>query len=103
MYGLDEPSRAIRFAALSVDEAVGAVPFASLERRWPSVRHLWMPARSIHALRVQIVPSRMLIDCRDGTIKKWWDGTHGRVLKGAHGLSRTNGSHNFIGELMNFL
>ena len=50
-----------------------------------------------------MVPSRMLIDCRDGTIKKWWDGTHGRVLKGAHGLSRTNGSHNFIGELMNFL
>lgn len=92
----------IGFAAVSVDDdrtkAANMAP-----GRWRNLQHIHLPAESIHQLGVTIVPSRLVIDCRKGTVAKWWDGTHGKVLKGKHGLSRSNGSHDLLGELIYLL
>ena len=32
-------------------------------------------------------------------MQRWWDGTHGNVLRGPHGASRTNRSHSLLAEL----
>ena len=89
----------IGFAAVSVDDdRIKASKVAP--SRWPNLQHLHLPAESIHQLGVSIVPNRLVIDCRCGAVVKWWDGTHGKVLKGNHGLSRSNGSHDLLGELI---
>ena len=92
----------IGFAAVSVDDdRIKASKVAP--SRWPNLQHLYLPAESIHQLGVSIVPNRLVIDCRCGAVVKWWDGTHGKVLKGNHGLSRSNGSHDLLGELIEML
>ena len=92
----------IGFAAVSVDDDRKRACKVALNR-WPNLKHVHLPAESIHQLGVSIVPNRLVIDCRTGTVAKWWDGTHGKVLKGNHGLSRSNGSHDLLGELIGML
>jgi len=70
--------------------------------RWPNLLHFHAPARTLRLLNVDRVPSRMIVR-GDGTIAKFWDGSHGNVLKGAHGASLRNGSHDFIGQLVQYM
>ena len=168
VYGLDE-TRGIAFAALSVDDAADAVAEAALAARWPHLRHAWVPAKSIHALRVQVrakfailfrehPPFYSTVFCEhrysknarqfcsnlsasagaDGAEphadrlprrhdqevvgRHAWPCAQGNstqnhfrffsfhsclarpsAVQGAHGRSRSNGSHNFVSELMTFL
>jgi len=60
-------------------------------------------ADTLHQLGLSVVPSRLVVDCRSGLIVQWWDGTHGKVLQGKHGLSRSNGSHDLLGTLASLL
>jgi hypothetical protein len=97
--GLGSPL-SIAFAAVSADYDRRA---AAAYARWQHVHLLHMPPTSIHQLGVAIVPSRLVIDCRTGCMVRWWDGEHGRVLKGKHGKSRSNGSHDLLGTLVELL
>merc|ERR1711918_311646 len=90
------------FAAISVDDDP-RLPSDLSPDRWPNLDHYHLPPESIHQLGIHIVPNRLIIDCRSGTVAKWWDGTHGNVLRGKHGLSRSNGSHDLLGELIRLL
>lgn len=72
-------------------------------QRWPHLEHFHLPSESIHLLGISIVPNRIIIDCRSGCIVRSWDGTHGQVLKGNHGISRKNGSHDLLGTLASLL
>lgn len=92
----------IHFAAACVDDDRCTATTNAMER-WPRLTHLYLPGESIHKLGVSIVPSRMVIDCRSGKVVRWWDGTHGKVLKGNHGESRSNGSHDLLRELIRML
>uniref|UniRef100_A0A7S2CUR1 Uncharacterized protein n=1 Tax=Octactis speculum TaxID=3111310 RepID=A0A7S2CUR1_9STRA len=92
----------IGFAAVCVDDDKLAAEETSLTR-WPYLEHFYMPAESIHKLGICIVPNRLVVDGRSGRTLKWWDGTSGNVLKGRHGRSRTNGSHDLLGELIRML
>jgi hypothetical protein len=64
---------------------------------------LHLPSPTIHQLGITIVPSRIIIDARSKLVVKWWDGTHGKVLRGVHGKSRRNGSHDLLGTLSDLL
>ena len=92
----------IGFVAASADED-RARAAARSAGRWPHLELVHCPPDTLHSLGVSIVPSRLVVDCSTGRIVKWWDGTHGNVLKGAHGKSRANGSHDFLGTLANLL
>mmetsp|Transcript_13638 Transcript_13638/g.28790 ORF Transcript_13638/g.28790 Transcript_13638/m.28790 type:complete len:106 (+) Transcript_13638:2143-2460(+) len=92
------------FVAISVDDDENRARAAEVgPARWPHLQHFHMPADSINALGVSIVPNRLVLDGRTGQVARWWDGTHGKVLKGKHGLSVTNGSHDLLGELIRML
>lgn len=92
------------FVAVSVDDDCNRnLAWNVARQRWPHLHHYHLPASSVHQLGVSIVPNRLVIDGRTGDVAKWWDGTHGNVLKGKHGLSRTNGSHDLLGELIRML
>mmetsp|Transcript_8219 Transcript_8219/g.9806 ORF Transcript_8219/g.9806 Transcript_8219/m.9806 type:complete len:113 (-) Transcript_8219:424-762(-) len=98
----------IGFAAVSVDDhrnsaLLGPKGGLSPHARWQHLEHFHLPSESIHLLGISIVPTRMVIDCRSGRIVRCWDGTHGNVLKGNHGKSRQNGSHDLLGTLASLL
>lgn len=71
--------------------------------RWPHLAHVSVPSETLHALGVGIVPSRLVLHGPTGKVLKWWDGTHGRVLKGNHGQSRDNGSRDLLAALIEVL
>jgi hypothetical protein len=64
---------------------------------------MWVPPETLHALSVGIVPSRLVVNGHTGKVLQWWDGTHGKVLKGNHGQSRLNGSHDLLKALIDLL
>ena len=62
------------------------------QRKWPHLAHFWVEASQIAKCRVAFVPNRCVVRCADRSVVKWWDGSHGNVLRGPHGASRANGS-----------
>ena len=52
-------------------------------------------------------PSFAKSSCSSGysapRVLRWWDGTAGNVLKGPHGASRGNGSHQLLDELRDLI
>ncbi len=90
-------SSAVTFAAVSVDDE--SPPDRG---RWRDVTMAHLPSASIHMLGVAVAPSRLLLDDKRRVLR-WWDGTHGLVLRGNHGKSRSNGSHDLLGTLIDLL
>lgn len=70
---------------------------------WLNLVHVSVPSETLHVLGVGIVPSRLVLHGPTGQVLQWWDGTHGRVLKGNHGRSRENGSHDLLAALIELL
>lgn len=93
-YGFSEG--AIRCAACCVDANPASAARAA--QRWPHVEHYWLDDRALRELGIVRVPARLVVDA-DAIVRRRWDGTHGRVLQGRHGLSLANGSHTLVREL----
>ena len=61
------------FVAISVDDDENRARAAEVgPARWPHLQHFHMPADSINALGVSIVPNRLVLDGRTGQIAWWW-------------------------------
>ena len=86
----------VAFVALCVDDEPTACRTA--HARWPHLAHFWLKAADIAAARVAFVPNRAVVTL-DRAVVKWWDGSHGNVLRGPHGLSRANGSQSLVAAI----
>lgn len=71
---------------------------------WPSANmdHLWTDEAGVRACQVQFVPQRVLL-APDGSVAKWWDGSHGNVVDGKHGKSRGNASSHLADKIAEVL
>lgn len=80
----------VAFVAICVDDAPQRCA-RDARTKWPHLAHLWVDSPAVAAARVAFVPNRAVLDC-GRRVAKWWDGSHGNVLRGPHGASRKNGS-----------
>jgi len=85
----------VNFIAINVNTSYPSdSTIQDLNKKYPNLSHFWMDQSGAIALKIQFVPSRLIIN-EKGQISKWWDGTHGNVVGGRHGKSRENGSTEF--------
>jgi len=80
----------VAFVAVCVDDGPSRAA-RSARAKWPNLAHLWIDSPAVAAARVAFVPNRAVATAERDIIK-WWDGSHGNVLRGPHGASRKNGS-----------
>ena len=108
----------VAFVAVNVDPSAGKAR-ALAAKRWPHLRHYWLDGAGIASVgRLEFVPNRVVLDtghrfgdgatgggatsapqlcgAGDFVVRRWWDGTHGNVLRGPHGKSLSNGSQNAL-------
>jgi len=85
------PAACVTFAAVCCDDNQKRCRSQAREK-WPHLAHFWADAAQIAKCRVAFVPNRCVVRCADRKVVRWWDGSHGNVLRGPHGASRANGS-----------
>ena len=79
----------VKFLAVNVDPCAKVVPEEL--RAYPNLTHCWIDEAGIRACKVQFVPQRVILSA-DGSVLEWWNGAHGKVVGGRHGISRGNSS-----------
>ena len=96
------PANCVTFAAICVDDTPKRCR-VNAQRKWPHLAHFWVEASQIAKCRVAFVPNRCVVRCADRSVVKWWDGSHGNVLRGPHGASRANGSQSLARAIVDAL
>lgn len=84
----------VAFVAVCVDDGPKTAARDARDR-WPHLAHFWIDSPAVQAARIAFVPNRAVV-LGDRAVVKWWDGSHGNVLRGPHGASRKNGSQSLL-------